>query len=286
MMPPEWWPEISCPRRHGWWVQAVDSAILTRCKRCSGMVQLTFMDSASKTCHSCRSSAEPRNPGLAFKPKSSNRSCPHGSKRCRTRKVSPGSEMRPYSALRPLDEALPGELDLEGWDSDDDRDNRGPERHLSPSPVPERKKKKGLEAFSNGSSSPCPPMTNLGSPLNVRPTEVFADGGEMAGRGGNARVRQVSESPHPDPPPPNRDKIAAGGTLTRSSSSSSSRSSRSDFGFFTPYGHLTMPTPGSSPDRVGTRMLTGAMEVLNLAARSWTEGIRRNKADEKTQPLI
>jgi hypothetical protein len=39
VMPPEWWPDICCPRRHGWWVQAVDSAILTRCKRCSGMVQ-------------------------------------------------------------------------------------------------------------------------------------------------------------------------------------------------------------------------------------------------------
>ena len=40
----------------------------------------------------------------------------------------------------PRPEALPGELDLEGWDSDDDRDNRGPETCLSPFPVPERKK--------------------------------------------------------------------------------------------------------------------------------------------------
>jgi hypothetical protein len=55
VMPTEWWPDMPCPRRHGWWVQAVDSVILTRCKRCSGMVQLTFMDSASKTCHPCRS---------------------------------------------------------------------------------------------------------------------------------------------------------------------------------------------------------------------------------------
>jgi hypothetical protein len=76
VMPPEWWPDIPCPRQHGWWVQAVDSAILTRCKRCSGMVQLTFMDSASKTCHSCRSRAEPRNTDLASKSKASNRSCP------------------------------------------------------------------------------------------------------------------------------------------------------------------------------------------------------------------
>jgi hypothetical protein len=30
----EWWPDIPCPRWHGWWVQAVDSVILTRCKRC------------------------------------------------------------------------------------------------------------------------------------------------------------------------------------------------------------------------------------------------------------
>jgi hypothetical protein len=32
-------------------------------------------------------------------------------------------------------------------------------------------------------------------------------------------------------------------------------------------------------------MLTGALEVLNLAARMWTEGIRRNQDDKRTQPL-
>jgi hypothetical protein len=47
-----------------------------------------------------------------------------------------------------------------------------------------------------------------------------------------------------------------------------------------------MLTPGSSPERVGTRMLTGALEVLNLAARMWTEGTRRrNQDDKRTQPL-
>jgi hypothetical protein len=69
-------------------------------------------------------------------------------KRGSTRTVSPGSEKGPYSALRPLDEALPGELDLEGWDSDDDRDNRDPETCLSPSLTPERKKSKGQATFS------------------------------------------------------------------------------------------------------------------------------------------
>ena len=33
--------------------------------------------------------------------------------------------MGPYSALRPLDEALPGELDHEGWESEEDKDYRG-----------------------------------------------------------------------------------------------------------------------------------------------------------------
>ena len=51
------------------------------------------------------------------------------------------------------------------------------------------------------------------------------------------------------------------------------------------YGHWTMLTPGSSPERVGTRMLTGAMEVLNLAARSWTEGIGKNRDGKRTQPM-
>jgi len=97
VMPPEWWPDISCPRRHGWWVQAVDSVILTRCKRCSGMVQLTFMDSASKTCHSCRSRAEPRNTGLASKPAALTRSCPTDPIPLRPRRVQLGG--RPLLCL-------------------------------------------------------------------------------------------------------------------------------------------------------------------------------------------
>jgi hypothetical protein len=113
VMPSEWWPNVPCPRRHGWLVQAVDSVILTRCKGCSDMVQLTFMDSASKLCHSCRPRTDSRNTGSAPKPRTPIRSCPHGSKRGRTKTVSPRSEKEPYSALRPLNEALPGELDLE-----------------------------------------------------------------------------------------------------------------------------------------------------------------------------
>jgi hypothetical protein len=38
----------------------------------------------------------------------------------------------PYIALRALDEALPGELDSEGWGSDDDWDYRGPATCVSP----------------------------------------------------------------------------------------------------------------------------------------------------------
>ena len=113
--------------------------------------------------------------------------------------------------MRSLDEAVPGEMNSEGRDSDDDRDNRGPEACLSPSPVPKRRKNIGVEALFNGSSSPCPPMTDLGSSLNVRLLKVFADGGEVAGRGGKATVRPVSESPHSDPRLPNRDKVVAGG---------------------------------------------------------------------------
>jgi hypothetical protein len=153
-MPPEWWTNVSCPRRHRWWVKAVDSVILTRCKGCSGMVQLTFMDPASKICHSCRSRTDFRNTGSASKPRAPTRSCSHGSKRGRTRTVSPGSENEPYSALRPLDEALPGELDLEGWDSDDDRDNRGPETCLS-LPGSGEKEEKGTD---NGLHRICPPQ--------------------------------------------------------------------------------------------------------------------------------
>ena len=52
------------------------------------------------------------------------------------------------------------------------------------------------------------------------------------------------------------------------------------------YGHLTMLTPpGSSPERVGTRMRTGALEVFNPAIRLWTEWIRKNQDDKRTQPL-
>ena len=57
-LPPSWWPSISCPRRHGWWVQAVDSITLTRCKGCLGMVQITFLNPNTKTCHSCCSTAD------------------------------------------------------------------------------------------------------------------------------------------------------------------------------------------------------------------------------------
>jgi hypothetical protein len=49
-------------------------------------------------------------------------------------------------------------------------------------------------------------------------------------------------------------------------------------------GHLTMLTPGSSPERVGTRKWTGAL-VLNPATRMWTEGIRKNQDGKRTQPL-
>jgi hypothetical protein len=142
------------------------------------------------------------------------RCCPHGPKRGSIRTVSPGSEKGPYSA---------------GWDSDDDRDNRGPETCLSPSLTPERKKRKGQATFSKGSSPLCPPMINMGSPLEGRLTGILATGREMARRGGQARRHLVSESPHPDPPSPNREKVTAGGTLTQSSFSSSSRS---DFGPF------------------------------------------------------
>ncbi len=186
------------------------------------------MDSASKTCHSCHSRTDSRK-GSASKLRAPTRSCPHGIKRGRTRTVSPGSEREPYSALRPLDETLPGELDLEGWDSDDDRDNRVPETCLSPSPVPERKKRKGQITVSIGSAPLRPPMIKAGSPFEGQLTGILADGGAMARSGGQAREHQVSESPHPNPPSTNKEKVTDGGTLTRSSSSASSRS---DFGPF------------------------------------------------------
>ena len=195
------------------------------------MVQLTYLDSASKLCHSCRSRADPRNASSAPKSSTPIRSCLHGSKRGRTKTASPRSEKEPYSALRPLDEALPGELDLEGWDSDDDRDNRGPETCLSPSPVPERKKRKGQGMVSIGYAPPSPPATKAGSsPSEGRPTGMPADdGGAMARSGGQVREHQVSYLPHPHPSSLTQEKVTAGDTLSRTSSSASSRS---DFGPF------------------------------------------------------
>ena len=64
-LPPSWWPSTSCPRRHGWWVQAVDSITLTRCKGCLGMVQITFLNPNTKTCHSCCSTADTSTAGSA-----------------------------------------------------------------------------------------------------------------------------------------------------------------------------------------------------------------------------
>ena len=64
-LPPSWWPSISCPRRHGWWVQAVDSITLTRCKGCLGMVQITFLNPNTKKCHSCCSTADTSTAGSA-----------------------------------------------------------------------------------------------------------------------------------------------------------------------------------------------------------------------------
>jgi hypothetical protein len=190
------------------------------------------MDSASKTCHPCRSRAESRNTALVSKPRVPTRSCPHGPTRGNTRTVSPGSEKGQYSALRPLDEAIPGEFDLEGWDSDDDRDNRGPETCLSPPLTPERKKRKGQATFSKGSSPLCPPMIHLFSPLERQLTGIPAVGREMARSGRQARKHLVSESSHLDPPPPNGEMVTAERAPTRASSSSSSRL---DFG---PYSAL------------------------------------------------
>jgi hypothetical protein len=100
-----------------------------------------------------------------------------------------GSDMGPYSCvMRPLDEALPGELDLKGWDSDDNRDNRGPETCLSPSPVQQvRKKSKGSGAFPTRSSPPYSPLVNLGPPPNIWPTGALTGGGGGAGRSGKSR---------------------------------------------------------------------------------------------------
>jgi hypothetical protein len=100
---------------------------------------------------------------------------------------------------------------------------------LIPSPVPERKKRKGQITVSIGSAPLRPPIIKAGSPFEGRLTGILADGGAMARSGGQAREHQVSESPHPNPPSTNREKVTAGGTRTRSSSSASSRS---DFGPF------------------------------------------------------
>ena len=82
---------------------------------------------------------------------------------------------------------------------------------LIPLPSPEEKEEHWSGSALQRIFLPLPPMTDLGSSLNVRLLKVFTDGGEVAGRGGKARVRPVSESPHSDPRLPNRDKIVAGG---------------------------------------------------------------------------
>ncbi len=53
LMPPSWWLSTPCPRQHGWWVRTVDSITLTRCLRCSGMVQTLFLDPTSRICRLC-----------------------------------------------------------------------------------------------------------------------------------------------------------------------------------------------------------------------------------------
>ncbi len=143
--------------------------------------------------------------------------------------MSPRSEKEPYSARRPLDEALPGELDLEGWDSDDDRDNRGPETCLSPSPVPERKKREGQGMVSIGYAPPSPPATKAGSPSEELPTGLPADGGTRARSGGQVREHQVCESSRPHTSSTTQEKVTAGDTLSRMSSSASSRSDLGPF---------------------------------------------------------
>ena len=210
------------------------------------MVQFTFLDSASKLCHSCRSRADPRNASSAPKSSTPIRSCLHGSKRGRTKTVSPRSEKEPYSALRPLDEALPGELDLEGWDSDDDRDNRGPQTCLSPSPVPERKKRKGQGMVSIGYAPPSPPASKAGSPSEELPTGLPADGGTRARSGGQVREHQVCESSHPHTSSTTQEKVTD--TLSRMSSSASSRS---DLGPFSPPVLRRCRPSGASRRRLG-----------------------------------
>ena len=90
------------------------------------MVQITFLNPNTKTCHSCSSPADTSKAGSASTSiKPSSRLPPSGAGKCRAKRAKPGQDMGPYSALRPLDEALPGELGHEGWESEEDKDYRG-----------------------------------------------------------------------------------------------------------------------------------------------------------------
>ena len=73
---------------------------------------LTFLNPNTKKCHSCCSTADTSTAGSA-------------ARTGRVKRAKTGQDTVPYSALRPLDEALPGELDHEGWASEEDRDYRG-----------------------------------------------------------------------------------------------------------------------------------------------------------------
>ncbi len=132
-----------------------------------------------------------------------------------------------------------------------------------PSPTGE-KEEKGSGALPTRSSPPSLRLVDQGPPPSIWPTGVLTGRGRGAGRGGKSRSHQACESPPPASPSPERERVEDGRTLTRSSFPSSPRS---DFGPFSASGHLTMQTPGSSSGRVGTQMLIGAMEVLNLAFR-------------------
>jgi hypothetical protein len=153
---------------------------------------------------------------------------PPGAGRRRPRNVSP-SDTGPYGALLPLDEALPEEFDLEGWDSNDDRDNRGPETCLSPSPVMMvRRKRKGVGNLLTRPSLSCSHTSDLGL-LTRRTLGAPKDGGGELGCGGNSREQRASVSPPPVPLSPGRGRGEDGPTPTRSSSPSSLGS---DFGPF------------------------------------------------------
>ncbi len=105
---------------------AISTITLTRCKGCLGMVQITFLNPNTKTRHSCSSPADTSTVGsTSTSTKPSSRLPPSGAGKCRAKRAKPGQDMGPYSALRPLDEALPGELDHEGWASEEDKDYRG-----------------------------------------------------------------------------------------------------------------------------------------------------------------